>query len=105
MARADLREQGLAFLTGGGVFAEVHVLDHQVDRLRLEQGQPFGRTLRLQGVDVVQGEQHVQCGAHTGVVVDDQDCRHHMVLQKGMGGADGAVRVHVPGEPGATHQA
>ncbi|MNT06965.1 hypothetical protein D3C72_1416520 [compost metagenome] len=33
VAFADLREQRLAFLAGGGVLAEVHVLDHQVDRL------------------------------------------------------------------------
>jgi hypothetical protein len=60
MARADLAEQRHAFLARGGVGREVHVLDHQVDRLARQHGQAFLGRGRVQRRDVVQREQHVE---------------------------------------------
>src|SRR5690606_28951856 len=76
--RADLVEQRHAFLARGGVGVEVHVLDHQVDIVRLQLFK--SRLLRFgaQRVDVVQGKQQVERGGDGGVVVDDEDGGHEV---------------------------
>ncbi|MNW04096.1 hypothetical protein D3C71_2001310 [compost metagenome] len=76
MARADLLEQGFALFAGGGVLGEVHVLDDQIHRLLFQQRQALLGRERVQGIDVVQREQHIECGADAGVVVNDQDRGH-----------------------------
>src|SRR5690606_31949933 len=73
---ADGREQRPALVAGGGICGEVHVLDHQVHRLALQQRQSLLRADGVHGGDVVQGEQHFQRGGDRGVVVDDQDGGH-----------------------------
>jgi hypothetical protein len=76
MALAYRGEQRPALVTGGGVGAEVHVLDHQVHRLAVQQRQPFLGRGRVQGGEVMQREQHLQRGGHGDVVVDDEDVGH-----------------------------
>jgi hypothetical protein len=73
---AQVGEQLLALQARGGVLAEVHVLDDQVHRLLAQQRQSGRRRFGVQGVDVVQGEQHFQRRADGAVVVDDEDGRH-----------------------------
>ena len=73
VARPDLAEQGHAFLAGGGLAVEVHVLDHEVSRLALEQRQARRRGGRAQHARTVQRQQHLEGGAHRLAVVDDED--------------------------------
>ncbi len=78
MVFADGAEQCRAFLAGGGVGREVHILDHQVyaGTVARQQGQAgFGRG-RAQRVDVVQRKQHFQRNRHGGIVVNNQYGRH-----------------------------
>ncbi|MNU68782.1 hypothetical protein D3C71_581570 [compost metagenome] len=76
VACADRVEQRAAFLARRGVGREVHVLHHQVDGVAIEQLQAlFGRG-GAHGVDLVQGEQHVQRDGHGGIVVNNQYGRH-----------------------------
>ncbi|MCW0463548.1 hypothetical protein NB705_000621 [Xanthomonas sacchari] len=76
MARADRLEQGHAFLAGGGVGGEVHVLQDQIDVALAQALQAGLRAVGMDGVDVVQGEQHFQRGGDRRVVVDDQQAGH-----------------------------
>ncbi len=76
MPRADRGKQGLALCAGRGVGTEVHVLDHQIHRLALQNVQTRGRRFGMQGADVVQREQHFQRGGYRRVVVDDKQGRH-----------------------------
>jgi hypothetical protein len=97
------RNSADAFLAGGRVGREVHVLDHQVDRLARQHGQAFLGRGRVQRRDVVQREQHVEGDADGGVVVDDQYGRHgHRPLARHR---HQTLRVAVAGEMLAARQA
>ncbi len=84
MTLTQLGKQRLAFFAGGGIGGEVHVLDHQIERLLVQQRQPGLRRMRVPRLDVVQRKQHLQCSGHGRVVVDDQDVRHR-IAQGGAG--------------------
>src|SRR5471030_2206936 len=92
MARADGAEQRRAFLAGGGVGAEVHVLDDQVDRVLFEQRQSLLRRGGAQRVDVVQRQQHFQRDGDGGIVVDDEYGRHRVSITLSASIASGAAR-------------
>jgi pyridoxal 5'-phosphate synthase pdxS subunit len=79
---ADLVVERAAFLAAGGVGGEVHVLQHEVHGLALEHRQPLGGGARVDGVDLVQRQQHVQRGGDGRVVVDDQDGGHQVVAAR-----------------------
>ena len=82
VARAEVAEQRLTLAARGGVGAEVHVLDHQVDRRAREHRQAFFRRGGAQRVDVVQREQQRERIDHARVVVDQENGRHARMITR-----------------------
>ncbi len=61
---------------------EVHVLHDEVDGFAVEDREPLRRRRRRHGLDVVQGEQHVERGGDGRVVVDDEHACHQRIASR-----------------------
>ena len=74
MAFAHPGQQGQAFFAAG-LQREVHILQHQVDRLARQQLKGFSRAGGAQRLETGLLEQQGQRDQHRAVVVDDEDAR------------------------------
>ena len=69
---ADPAEERDALLAGRRLAAEVHVLDHEVDRLASQRVEPGGRRVRGHDTRAMHGQQDVEGRAHGLAVVDHE---------------------------------